>query len=308
MRRRRPAAPLALVLALVPLAAGCSLRRFVLGGLGSSLADSARTFAREDDPELVRESLPFALKAMEAVLLESSADRALLLGASAGFGLYAAGFLAPEAAELERRDWAGAERLRARARALALRGRDYARTALELGHPGLGERLVATPGSAAAELEREDVEAAYLAGGLWGLAISLGKDDPALVADLEVVRALLGRALELDEGFREGLLHEAWIAIEGLAPAMGGSSARARAHFARALELSGGRRASLYLALAENVSVPAQDRTEFERLMRAALAVDLDAAPELRLANRLSQERARERLASIDEIFLPPLE
>ena len=98
------------------------------------------------------------------------------------------------------------------------------------------------------------------------------------------------------------------ISIEGLPRVMGGYPARAREHFQRALALSGGQRASLYLTLAENVSVPAQDRGEFERLLQQALAIDIDSAPDLRLSNRINQARARRLLDGIDELFLPPLE
>jgi TRAP transporter TatT component family protein len=299
---------LALSLALVALASACSVRRLAVGGLAEALAGSSAAFAREDDPELVREAMPFALKAIEAVLIETPENETLLAAASAGFGLYAYAFLQLDAEQLASTDYARAEALRARALALHLRARDYALRALELRHPGLGARLRRAPAAAAGELGRDDLELAYLAGGTWGLAVALGKDDPALLADVDAVRALLRRSLELDESYDEGALHEAMISVEGLPRAMGGSPERAREHYRRALELSGGKRASLYLKLAENVSVPAQDRVEFERLLGLALAVDLEAEPDQRLSNRITMGRARHLLATIDDLFLPPLE
>jgi predicted anti-sigma-YlaC factor YlaD len=296
--------PLALILA----ASGCSVRRLAVNGLADSLAESAATFAREDDPELVREALPFALKAIEAVLIASPDNEGLLVSASSAFSLYAYAFVQCDAERIAPADYAGAQHLEQRALALYLRARDYGLRGLELHHPGIGAELRTQPAQAAAALTKEDLELAYWTGGTWGLAIALGKDDPALVADVDAVRALLRRTLELDESYGEGALHEALIPIEGLPEVMGGSKARARAHFERALELSGGRRASLYLSLAENLSVPAQDREEFERLVRQALAVDLDAAPDERLSNRISQARARLLLERIDDLFLPPLE
>jgi predicted anti-sigma-YlaC factor YlaD len=296
-------------LALLALGlSACSVRRLAVDGLAESLGESAKTFAREDDPELVREAMPFALKAIEAVLIASPENEGLLASASAAFGLYAYAFLQCDAERLESSDYARAEVLRARALALYLRARDYGLRGLELHHAGIGELLSTDPTAAAAKLEREDLELAYWSGGTWGLAISLGKDDPALVADVDAVRALLRRCVELDESYQEGALHEALIPIEGLPRAMGGSSEKARQHFERALALSGGRRASLFLKLAENLSVPAQDREEFERLVRQALAIDLEAAPDQRLSNRISQARARLLLEKIDELFLPPLD
>lgn len=300
--------PAAGSLLVLLLASACSVRRLAVGGLSEALAGSAATFAREDDPELVRDALPFALKSMEAVLLESPRNERLLAAASSAFGLYAYAFVQLDAEAVESSDYARSEQLKARARALFLRARDFAMRALELRHSGIEAELRTAPTRAAARLVRTDVEFAYLAGGTWGLAIALGKDDPALLADLEAVRALLSRALALDETYGRGALHEAMISIEALPRAMGGSPEAARDHYRRALELSGGRRASLPLKLAENVSVPAQDRAEFEALLHDALAVDLDAAPELRLSNRIAQQRARQLLATIDELFLPPLE
>jgi predicted anti-sigma-YlaC factor YlaD len=294
---------------LVPLllASACSLRRVAIGGLASSLSGAAETFEREDDPELVREALPFALKAMEAVLLKEPENERLLAAAGAGFALYA-GFVRADARALAPRDWARSEEVADRALALTLRGRDYALRALELRHPGIGARLKASPYDGAAEIGPDDLELAYLTGGTWGLAISLGKDEPALVADFDAVRALLARCLELDEAWRAGALHEALLVVDALPAAMGGSRERARGHYERALELSGGLRADLFVKAAESLALPAQDRAEFARLLGLALAVDLAAAPEARLANRLAQERARELLAQADELFLPPLE
>jgi len=50
--------------------------------------------------------------------------------------------------------------------------------------------------------------------------------------------------------------------------------------------------------------VPAQDYRQFRLLVDAALAVDLDANPELRLVNTLAQRKARWLLAHQDDLFL----
>jgi hypothetical protein len=139
----------------------------------------------------------------------------------------------------------------------------------------------------------------------WGAAISLAKDNPDLVADLPVTAALAGRALELDERFGGGAGHDFFIAYEGGRPAAaGGSVARARQAFERAIALSGGKRAAPFVTYAETVCVGAQDRTEFERLLNSALAISVDSPGPDRLANVLSQRRARWLLARIDDLFI----
>jgi hypothetical protein len=298
------ARPVLAGLLLALLASACSLRGLAVSGLSSALAGSSAAYAQEDDPELVRGALPFVMKTVEGVLIESPDNEDLLATACTTFGLYAY-LVQIEGEALQSSDYAAAERLERRAVALHLRARDYGLRALELRHAGIGERLRTDPAGAAEELEEEDIELAYGTAGTWGLAIGLAKDDPALVADVDAVRALLRRTLQLDEDWDRGALHEAMITVEGLPRAMGGSPERAREHFQRALALSGGKRASLYLQLAENVSVPAQDRDEFERLLGRALAVDLDSAPDLRLTNRIAQDRARRLLDGIDDLFLP---
>ena len=86
----------------------------------------------------------------------------------------------------------------------------------------------------------------------------------------------------------------------------GDPAERARAHFRRAVELSGGADASPYVTLAEAVCVPAQDAGEFSSLLGKALAIDADAHPEIRLSNLVMQRRARWLLARRDNLILPP--
>ena len=59
-----------------------------------------------------------------------------------------------------------------------------------------------------------------------------------------------------------------------------------------------------YVTLASTVVVVEQDWEEFQELLEAALAIDPDAAPSLRLANIIDQQRARWMLDRIDHYFL----
>jgi predicted anti-sigma-YlaC factor YlaD len=90
-----------------------------------------------------------------------------------------------------------------------------------------------------------------------------------------------------------------------MSPLLGGSAARARAHFDRAVALSSGHSAVAYVTLASTVSVGARDRAEFERLLKTALAIDLNARPSLRLANLVAQRRAQMLLAQESRLFPP---
>jgi len=52
--------------------------------------------------------------------------------------------------------------------------------------------------------------------------------------------------------------------------------------------------------------VQKQDLKQFESLLERALAIDVDAHPDFRLANLIYQRRARWLLAKKDELFLLP--
>src|SRR5438105_10876669 len=113
----------ALVLACA--SGGCSVRRFAVKKIGDAIATSGTTFASDDDPQLVRDAVPFSLKLMESLLAETPQHRGLLLAASRGFTQYAYAFIQEDADEMEERNLAASNLLRARARRLYLRARDY---------------------------------------------------------------------------------------------------------------------------------------------------------------------------------------
>lgn len=292
------------VLALVPLTCACALRGLVLGEVTDAFAGGAQAFAGEDDPELARQSMPFALKATESLLVQDPGNERLLLAAASGFTQYASAFVEGDADRIERKDYAQAAVLHERALRLFLRARDYGLRGLELRHAGIADGLRRAPREAMAALETQDVPLAYWTAAAWGLAISVGLDRPEIAADVDAVRSLIERCLALDETYSKGVLHEAMIAIDALPEAMGGSKPRAKEHFRRAVELSRGLRAAPYVTCARSVAVSEQDRPVFEDLLNAALAIDPHADPEAVLSNRLAQDRARFLLETADELFL----
>src|SRR5262249_21925829 len=252
------------------------------------------------DPELIREALPFGLKTYESLLAESPEHMGLLLATAKGFVSYAY-MLQQEADELDESDLSRARAQRQRASKLYLRGRDYALRALEVSHPGFRANLQHDLAATHAQTTKDDVPYLYWAGAGWAGALSADKEDMELVADLPIAAALVGRVLTLDDGFEAGAAHEFFIAYEGGRP--NGDLNAARQHYERALALSQGERASVYVTLAEAVCVRQQDPVEFRALLAKALAVDLDKMPQMRVANVLAQERARWLGQHIPKLF-----
>ena len=251
--------------------------------------------------------MPFALKTYESLLDSIPNHKGLLLATCSGFTQYAYTFVQTDANLVESEDYERALQLRERALKLYLRGRGYCLRLLELKHRGVEQQLRVDPSHAVAWASEDDVPALYWTGASWGAAIAIGLDRPNLVSDVPAVKALMARALALQEDNDRGAVHAALVSLEALPAAMGGSTVRAREHFRRAVELSDGQDPGPFVTLARSVSLPAQDRAEFERLLNHALAIDPDAHPGTRLATLIAQKRARNLLLRVDDLFAPDI-
>jgi predicted anti-sigma-YlaC factor YlaD len=295
---------LALLLALPLMLSSCSVKRWAVKSVANSLTSGVDVYGTDEDPELVRDALPFGLKTMESLLAVVPDHEGLLLTLCKGFTMYSNAFVQAEGDLLVNSDYARATQLHERALKLYLRARGYGLRGLERRSRGISAELQLDPVKAAARIPKRDLPMLYWTAAAWGSAISLGKDRPELLADLPAIRALMERGLALDESYDQGAIHEALILLDALPEAMGGSEARARGHFARAVELSKDTRASPYVTLATTISVLKQDRGEFETLLNRALEFDPDRDPAQRLATIALQRRARALLDHEDEFFV----
>ena len=290
------------VVVAVVVVAGCSPKRLGISRMADALTSTASAFTRDNDPEFVRQAAPSTLKMIEMLLEESPAHHGLLMTACSGFTQYAYAFLQADA-ETAPPGSATAKELRARGAAMYDRARGYCVRALSSRHPGVAKGLQSDARAVLPAMTAADVPALYWTAVAWGGALTLTDSPLTRIAELSTVRALFARALQLDESWEAGAIHEAMIAVESLPALLGGSPARAREHFDRAVALSDGDSAFAYVTMATGVAQPARNRAEFERLLRAALAVDPARRPSLRLANLIAQKRARLLLSQIDRLF-----
>lgn len=293
---------------LMVVSSGCGAVRRAqvrsVAGVFSGPSES-NVFMEDDDPELIRDALPFALKTYEALFASDPENQNLALAAAQGFVTYASAFVQADAEEAEDADFRLSQDLRQRAKKLYLRGRKYALAGLSLDYPEFEEKLRQDTELALRSLSSKDVAFLYWAGAAWGGAISSDPSDMSLIAELSIVESIMRRALVLDEDFNYGAIHEFFITYEGnRSEAMGGSPDRAREHFNRIVELTRGKKASPYVALASSVAVRQQDYRMFKDLLHKALEIDTDAVPKWRLANILAQERAQWLLDHSPDLFL----
>jgi hypothetical protein len=202
------------------LLSACSPRAYVVARIADAASFGGEVFARDDDPELVRDAVPFALKSMESLLEASPGHKGLLTALCKGFTQYAVAFVRQDAEETP--DPAARRAGMERARRLLLRAREYGMRGLSVGRPGFPSGLSSDPAAAAARVGAEDVPLLYWTGAAWSLAVSTSPDDPSLLADLPRIEALMRRALALEERYDAGAIHEFFVAFEGGRPeAMG---------------------------------------------------------------------------------------
>ena len=297
---------LPLLAAALAVLSGCA--GFVTNRVANAVSKSGDSFASDDDPELVRDAVPFGLKTMEGLLEDTPRHEGLLTALASGFTQYGYAFVQADAdlADLEGRlDAARAGR--ERAKKLYLRARDYGLRGLEQRHDGLAARLRAgrDAGKALAEAGKEDVPLLYWTASAWALAVASGKGDMALVAELPIPVAMMERALALDEAWSDGAIHEFFVVYDATrSAAQGGGPERAKAHLDRALALSLNKKLGPCVSFAEGVLVARQDRAAFTRVLEEVVRADPGEVPRYRLANILAQRRARALLAHADDLFL----
>jgi predicted anti-sigma-YlaC factor YlaD len=282
---------------------GCSVKRFAVNKVGDALAQGGSTYESDDDIELVGDALPFSLKLIESLLAESPRHLGMLETACKGFATYSYVYVQHEAELAADEDLERARQLRQRSRRLYLRGSRYGLRGLEVVYAGITEGLQTDPVHAVSAVQKEHVSLLYWNAVALGLAISVSKDDAAMLARLPEVDAMLARGFELDESWNEGALHELRLALVTARPGSPDYDVLAE-HFDRARVLSSETRAGLFVTYAESVTLPKQDSTGFRSLLDAALAVDPDLRERTRLANLVSQRRARWLLGRIEDLFL----
>ncbi len=320
-----------LFLILVSFASCASIKKSAIRSLADMLSspDGAGVFTSDDDPKLIADSMPLALKLYEILLSYDPDNAGLAASTGRNFVMYSGAFVQMPADMLSDEHWREGVAARRRAKKLYRRGRDYLLQSLELRHEGFLHALESGDyDEAMMRLEKEDASSAYWGGLAWlGMA---GTDplDMELSTSLDKALLLLYRAMELEE--TNPGIHSAMIQIQLSLPSaliltmrerspntaaymdqyyrdVGVSEeARKRAfyHYYRALSLSKNQDPGPHITMATAVSVKEQDAEGFKDYLEKALAIEPDADPETRLMVILYQGRAQWLLENIESFFL----
>ncbi|MBN1496693.1 MAG: TRAP transporter TatT component family protein [Spirochaetes bacterium] len=283
------------LLLLLPISMSCGSTAMNMVANALSSTTSGTVFTGDDDPELVGDALPFALKLYESLLDEVKDNPELYLSTGSAFIMYANAYVQTPADMLPDEEYEKKSIMTERARKLYIRGRDYVISGIEIEHPGFAAALYgATLNDFLKEMEKEDVPYLYWCGAGWMAAYATDPFNVDLGIGVKKAAAMMETGLRLDESYNDGAIHEFFVLYYGSLPqSMGGSEEKARYHFQRAVEIARGRTASPYVSLASTVSVNNQDAEEYTALLTKALAVDVSQRSGVRLVNIIAQRKAR---------------
>jgi predicted anti-sigma-YlaC factor YlaD len=296
-------------LCLLAVVSGCSVKKMAIRQVGNAFAGTGTSFASDNDPDLIREALPFSLKLMESLLAEVPDHEPLLLATSSAYAQYAYAFLQMDADRLEDDDFEQAQVLRKRAANLFVRARDYGLQGLEVEHPNFRDLLQTDPVEAVLKFSSESVPLMYWTAAAWAGAVNLSKENSHLISEIPQLEALMDRALVLDPSWEQGTIHSFMITYA--MARQGGVEdpvIEAEKHFQKAIDYSRGQQAAPYVSYAEAVAVQEQDMKLFESLLNTALSIDPDEYLQYRLVNILMQKRARWLLDRKEDLILPALD
>lgn len=300
-----------LAFALVFIAFGsasCALDKLAVGMVSDALTSegSNEVFTGDDDPQLVADALPFAIKLYESLLAMSPEHKGLIRTTGSLYVMYANAFVAGPADYLPQEQFDEKRAARERAFKLYIRGRDMIINGLDKNYPGFKTALEAgSPEEILKKMKSEDVGLLYWAAAGWISAFALHPVDVELATGVPRAAKLVARAYELNPGYDNGSLDDFYIQFYASLPeALGGDKAKAKTHYEKALERNKGRSAGTYLAYATSVYLPMQDREAFVELLRKALAIDPNENPATRLVTIINQTRAKWYLDNLDEFFI----
>ena len=276
------------VAALVMAAAGCaSIISSATGGIAEDLSSA---MMNQNDPETVRDGAPAYLLMLDALIEGSPNNTDLLLAGASLYGSYASAFVTDET----------------RAKKLAQKSQEYGYRAL---CQKLKEVCAAvnkpfdefTPTLVVVEMDGLEVLYGFTAA--WAGWIQVNSDDYNAIAEIPKVEAAMDKVVELDDTLDNGF-PQVYLGVLDtlLPPSVGGKAQEGKAHFERAIEISGGRNLMAKVMFAESYARLVFDKELHDRLCREVLEADPDV-PGLVLSNTLAQEQAEELLAGSDDYF-----
>lgn len=280
------------VFLILPLMLNGCVQTIAVRTVGGIMDYGFEAFFEESDLELAETALAGNLKLIEALSKADPGNEKLLLLCSEGYSAYALSFIEDKDKE--------------RAKVFYMRGKNYAMEVLskdkdfrsDLDGDIDGFRTYLT------HLPDDKLPALFWTAFSWGSYINISREDPAALADLPKVNAMMDAIVEREPGYFFGGAYLFLGAINGSLPTMfGGDTAKSRMYFEKALAITGETFLLTHVYYAQSYAVQVQDKQLYLYLLHHVLEFPLDSAPKIRLPNAVAKRKATSMLAAADELF-----
>ena len=285
-----PTPKLLIICLLILLLTGCV--KLALRVSPSLIPNLTEAFFEECDSDLARQSLPADLKLMEGLLKSDPWNRQILTSLCMGFAGYAMLFVEDDDPER-------ASQFYLRSRAYGLRA--LSQNALLLTELGLEKKIIR---ATLLTFEEKELEALFWTSMSWNVWISLNLDRPAALAEQDVAMACLKRVLEIRPDYFYGAPHLILGSVLSAKPGfLGGDSDRAKAHFEKAMSLSGGTFLLVHYYFAKYYAVRAQDKGLFLELVREVAGAPAHELQKACLINTVIKQKMKRLNEMSEELF-----
>lgn len=243
-----------------------------------------------NDLELVGEGLPTYLLLLDGMIINWPESESMLRSGASLYSAYAGLYVDDEA----------------RAANLTDKAMDYARRAACANDDDLCD-VRQLPLDELTEIlddmGKSDLPTLFVLGSTWVGYIQQNSGDWNAIADLGRVEAIMDRVVAIDERYEFGQAHMYLGALNSILPAsLGGQPDKARAHFEKAISLSGGKNLLAKTLYAEKYARLTFDQALHDRLLNEVLEADSDVHG-LTLQNEYAKREAERLLASSADYF-----
>jgi len=266
-------------------------KKLTVGATATLLQEVASASSKQSDLRILREGMPAYLMLMDGMIQAWPDNDQLLIAGAESYSSFASLFV-------EDQD-------EAYARVLYARGKEYALRSLEIrGLKNPVDRSFDEFKEALRRLGKKDVPYLFWSATCWANWIRLNLDSMEALSELPKVEWMMGRVLELDEGFYYGgphLFMGIWYASR---PKMaGGDLQKAHEHFTKALELGQGKFLMAYVYYAKYYARKMMDKELFISTLQKVLETPAETSPNLILANTVAKKEAKELLSRVGDYF-----
>ncbi len=279
------------VIVLAFLFTGC-IQQIAISSLGSIIDSGFVVLNEEQDLDIAEKSIASNLKLLETIIKTDPDNEHYLFLASQGYASYALGFVEDNSIE--------------RARIFYLRSRDYGMRLLSRrrSFAGVEEKNVDNMHAALSTLSKDDVPAVFWTAIGWGSYISLSLTDPAALADLPKVEAMMKFVFEKDSAYFYGGAHFFLGTLYGSrSEILGGDPDASQRHFEQCLNINDGKFLMTYVYYARSYAVQTQNQELFERCLSTVDSASINILPQARLSNAIAKKKAQLLRAKIEELF-----